>query len=349
MPKFNWSKWHDSVKLNPTEDGIYEVRIYTPSNYSPYNMERKESSFIIEVDNGQIGIWDDASECFVWNFLASDRKILNIDNLQEWLGYEIYGWSGPHKFWRPCFKCDKPITPMDMYDGDEENPNIKYVLHSNDAVDLRTHGHYGSTVIDSMGDETLSILVCDPCIRKYGEKVMWWTNKIGEYGGYNYHTYAEGERRLTEWHKKEIDLMTSYGYEWRFYTREGKLTHKNDLDIDPNHSGWFHKDFVPKLTKVTYSDGSSGIRGLWENKWGYRDNKELYDKWNKLHKKIFTPNLSNEFLEEQSLKNEMERMGCKTIEELEKFNKEMDKSLVETIKDFEKDIKEEPIESTESS
>lgn len=59
-----------------------------------------------------------------------------------------------------CFRCDKELSPSI---GDEEFNAVS------DGVVFSTCGGYGSRVFDSMGDETLLIVVCDECLIERSE------------------------------------------------------------------------------------------------------------------------------------------------------------------------------------
>lgn len=92
---------------------------------------------------------------------------------------------------RNCFKCDKDIKTD--FDGEFRSPPI-------DATAWMTHGNYGSTVYDPMGDfngnpEYLELYVCDECLKNNSNKV---------YRVYPVHTVTHEVEIFEEYRKKEL-------------------------------------------------------------------------------------------------------------------------------------------------
>ena len=333
----------DKEPFKITEDGLYIVSVHGEDyDSSPYDNKRSTTNngrYTIKVINDEVQVWDNVSEDWLIGEYRDEKQVeaiacmelepITIDRLEKFLGNKITLWIGPFKYYRNCFKCDKPIVGMRMGD-DDEDPNYKYALQSDDAASFDTHGHYGCTVIDSMGDEEINILVCDYCLIKHGDKVLRCDVSVdkdkGWYGRYNFRTIKESMERSDKFCQEEIKLLTSYNYEWRYYTREGKQT-TNPIEADHNNSGWFSKDWQWDGKKKFYKDGSGGPVGFQEARYMYLKNKELAEKYHNIRDSIFHPQESRDFLKDQDLKRMMRNLGCKTKEELQATHQEMLESL----------------------
>ncbi len=307
--------WQDS--FDPKADGLYLVSTNHRQNPSPYHRNEVDATnhgrFTVRVRGKQIGVWTNKAATFdAWDsfnaFLAA-----------RYPGDKVTLWHGPEKYHRPCFKCAKPIFPVDWRRGGNENEpeddNLKHVLQSDDAADLRTQGHYGCTFIDSMGSEEISILICDYCLVTHGDRVLWFD--IGtENNRYNFRTEAERRERSNRFVAEEIRLMEAAGFEWRNYTDEFEIA--TDINkADWNNCGWYAKDWQPSHEITVYDDGSRAHTKDWEGrfKW-HTTHPDLFAEIERLRDQIFHPNDTPEFLAAEALKDEMRRMRCSTPEEL---------------------------------
>lgn len=68
----------------------------------------------------------------------------------------------------PCLVCGRELESVA---SDEQTPNHPYK-----GTVFTTHGHYGSTVFDSMplalAEEYLEITVCDGCLVKHRDRIL---------------------------------------------------------------------------------------------------------------------------------------------------------------------------------
>lgn len=76
----------------------------------------------------------------------------------------------------PCLVCGRMMESSFREDGvvstfDGCGPAI------HDGIDFYSSGNYGSTVAD-MGP-AVTIIVCDPCLRKHGDRVMVFDKHFG--------------------------------------------------------------------------------------------------------------------------------------------------------------------------
>lgn len=322
--------WQET--FTPTADGLYMVGTNRRDDPSPYLRgdidETNQGRFTVRVTGSKIEIWNNVLERFeTWEsieaFLAA-----------RYPGDKIILWHGPEKYHRQCFKCAKPLFPVDWRQNENEEPddNLKYVLQSDDAADLRTCGHYGCTFIDSMGKEEISVLICDYCLRAHGDRVLWFDIAVDN-KRYNYRTEAENKERSARFRHEEIRLMEEAGFEWRNYTSEFEIP-KSPNEIDWNHCGWYPKDWKPCHEVTVYDDGSRGHSKDSQQRWAWHQtHPDLYAKIDFLRQQIFYPNDTSEFLADEALKDEMRRMRCSTPEELRDLHAKILKDMSEHAED----------------
>ena len=74
----------------------------------------------------------------------------------------------------PCIVCDKELEPA-IPEPHGRAENQPYA-----ATSFWTAGHYGSTVFDPMDGTRLEINVCDGCLTKKNDKVLF----LGRDGAY---------------------------------------------------------------------------------------------------------------------------------------------------------------------
>ena len=81
----------------------------------------------------------------------------------------------------PCIVCDKPLT------------NAMHTVKNQplQGVQFMTYGHYGTGLFDPMSNtETLVLNVCDECLEKKADKVIYRHELVGP-AKYDYLTFAQ--------------------------------------------------------------------------------------------------------------------------------------------------------------
>ncbi len=312
----------------PTVDGIYTVHTNGATDPSPYKEEPIGSNytFIVKIVGGDTWVWQDDDGGYVpW---VSFDQFLKC----KYPGDEILHWKARSAY-RPCFKCRKPIFPSFEPEGHESDESKSgYVFDGDGCADLRTCGHFGSTFIDSLGKEQISVLICDYCLRKHGDAVVWYDIPVNG-PNYNYRTELENQERSRKYRREEIRLMEEAGFEWRNYTRDFQIA-QNTKDIDVNDSGWYPKDWKPSYEVTVFKNGSrsfskdSRAKHTWSRLY-----PDLFKKIDALRHQIYYPNDSKEFLAKEEKEDYLRRMGCKTQEELDAINDRLFVNLRKTMDD----------------
>lgn len=316
------------MKFEPTEDGIYTVNTNGATDPSPYKEDDFDEHyfFIVKMVGDVAMIWrNDQGDYQPWSSFDIFLKC-------RYPGDEVLSWKKQNAH-RPCFKCRKPIFPsFEPEDFKSEESESGYVFHGLGCADLRTDGHFGSTFIDDMGKAQISVLICDYCLRKYGDAVVWYDIPVNG-PNYNYRTELDNQNRSREYNREVIRLMEEGGFEWRNYTREFQIA-QHTRDIDVNYSGWYPKDWKPSYKVTVFKDGSRGLsedaraRHTWQSLY-----PDLFDKIDDLRLKIYHPNDSRDFLAKEAKEDYLRRMNCKTEEELRAFNDDFLVNLRKTVDD----------------
>lgn len=66
----------------------------------------------------------------------------------------------------PCIVCGKQLENSEPVGSTERNQPL-------DGTAFSTHGHYGSTFFDPQDGQMLEITVCDECLGKHKDKILW--------------------------------------------------------------------------------------------------------------------------------------------------------------------------------
>lgn len=67
----------------------------------------------------------------------------------------------------PCFVCGKTLTHA--FGGLVET---ELRQQPNDAVIFSSHGNYGSTLFDELGEEFLELNICDECLYARSDRIL---------------------------------------------------------------------------------------------------------------------------------------------------------------------------------